>query len=87
MSLTCHLLILLHILPSVHQTGNAVVYGRCTYLAHHELESEFISLLSLLLVFIVGAAGCCMAFPETGLCPFGGFGSRWMTMEYPFVQV
>lgn len=43
--------------------------------------------ISLAMLVCMGAAGCCMAFPEIGLCPIGGFGSRWTTMEYLFVQV
>ncbi len=98
-----------------HQTGNPV--GRCTYLAHHELESNFVVVIIIIIIvinivffiviiivtviiiiiiiiiiivvvaIIMGAAGCCMAFPETGLCLIGGIGSRWTTMEYPSVQV
>ena len=32
-------------------------------------------------------AECCMVSPEIKLCPFGGYGRRWMTMEFLFMQV
>ena len=32
-------------------------------------------------------AECCMASPETGLCPIGGCGPRWMTKGCPYLQV
>ncbi|KAA6417141.1 MAG: amino acid transporter [Trebouxia sp. A1-2] len=41
---------------------------------------------AVFLLLIPLGCGCCMAFPEIGLCPIGGFGSRWTTMEYLFVQ-
>ena len=35
-----------------HQTGNFVLYGCCTYLAHHELESNVVIVIIIIIIII-----------------------------------